>query len=236
MKEDKPDLIGSWSIKEGLDEILENSCRLMAKQGFHGTSMRDLAHATGRSLSGLYHYFRSKEDLLFIINFYGFATLNDTWKRASEGLKDPNERLYAFIYFHTSYYVEHMDEMRIMTWGTHALNLEKAKLIQKLKDRYTHAVKEVVSDAYQAAFGEEIEEKRLDRETYILFGMMNWIFSWYSTRKHGNTADLIGDIYRTFTLGISGGNDDRSDMDAMEKMAGRLFERNKTTSMWHSAG
>jgi AcrR family transcriptional regulator len=163
----------------------------MAEQGFNGTSMRDLAQETGRSLSGLYHYFRSKEDLLFLINFYGFTTLNTSWRKLVVELEEPHEKLYAFIFFHMSYFIEHMDEMRVMTWGTQVLNLEKARMIQKLKDQYTNAAKQIVQEMRRTSALDEIDDRQLSRETYLLFGMMNWTFGWYSSKKHGSVTDLI---------------------------------------------
>ena len=90
-------------MKAGLDEILRKSCALMARRGFSGTSMRDLAAETGRSLAGLYHYFRSKQDLLYLINYHGFTTLNETWARMDADFGAPAEKLYGFIFFHTRY-------------------------------------------------------------------------------------------------------------------------------------
>ncbi|MBK7205600.1 MAG: helix-turn-helix transcriptional regulator [Thermomonas sp.] len=57
------------------DDIVAECAALMAREGYHGTSMRDLARGTGRSLSGLYHHFRSKEELLYLINQRGFSSL-----------------------------------------------------------------------------------------------------------------------------------------------------------------
>ncbi len=223
-------------MTEGLDEILKKSCHLMARQGFHGTSMRDLAQATGRSLSGLYHYFRSKEDLLFLINFYGFKTLNDTWARLADTFEHPREKLYTFVYFHTAYFIEHMDEMRVMTWGTHELHLEKATVIQKLKDRYTAAARGIVRDVYQADKRMDLDERRSWRETYLLFGMMNWMFSWYSAKDHGGVSDLVGDIYRTFVSGISGNGRDQIDIERLKSVVGKSFRENKAASMWATTG
>jgi AcrR family transcriptional regulator len=207
----------------------------MAKQGFNGTSMRDLASETGRSLSGLYHYFRSKEDLLFLINFYGFTTLNASWRKLVGMLEQPHEKLYAFIFFHMSYFVEHMDEMRVMTWGTHVLHLEKARMIQKLKDQYTNAAEEIVRELHEARGRETTDQQQLSRETYLLFGMMNWTFGWYSPRKHGKVTDLINDIFQTFVSGISGGQFEHDDMEGTRRVVSDLFHQNKTSSMWAPA-
>jgi len=219
-------------MKAGLDDILGKSCALMARRGFHGTSMRDLAAETGRSLAGLYHYFRSKEDLLFLINYHGFTTLNETWARMDSDFLHPAEKLYGFIFFHTRYFAEHIDEMRVMTWGTQELPMERAKEIEKLKARYTGSARDVVGGYYTHSTGEAMEDRRLERETYILFGMMNWIFGWYSPRKHGNVGDLIGDIYRTFIHGFANSDEKRTDLAGIDASVERWFRTNRSARMW----
>src|ERR1019366_6289584 len=50
-----------------LGEILDHATEVFCVKGYEGSSMRDLSRATGMSLAGLYHYFQSKERLLFLI-------------------------------------------------------------------------------------------------------------------------------------------------------------------------
>jgi len=45
------------------ERILENAVRIFSAQGFHGTSMRDIATASGCSLPTLYYHYNSKSDL-----------------------------------------------------------------------------------------------------------------------------------------------------------------------------
>ncbi|HLN16145.1 MAG TPA: helix-turn-helix domain-containing protein [Acidimicrobiales bacterium] len=47
--------------------ILDTALSLMAQRGVDGTSMRDLAQATGLNVASLYHYFPSKKDLLVAV-------------------------------------------------------------------------------------------------------------------------------------------------------------------------
>lgn len=218
-------------IGSGLDGILDESCALMAQKGFHGTTMRDLSAKTGRSLAGLYHYFRSKEDLLFLINYHGFRTLNETWEHTDKEFGDPKEKLYAFIYLHTRYFSEHIDAMRVMTWGTQSLSLENAKVIEQLKNKYTRAARQVVCQVYSSGNAQS-EKTQLERETYILFGMMNWLFSWYSPKKHGDVRQLIADIYRTFVYGQGQGDTSSSELDRMDRSVTRWFEDNCAKSLW----
>ena len=45
-------------------EILERGAELFAARGFAATSMQDIADALGSSRPALYHYFRSKDEIL----------------------------------------------------------------------------------------------------------------------------------------------------------------------------
>lgn len=197
------DPIAGWTMTEGLEEILETSSGLMAKRGFHGTSMRDLAQETGRSLSGLYHYFRNKEDLVYLINVTGFRTLLERWEHVETKLTEPRARLYAFIFVHVSYFVEHMNEMRVMTWGTQVLGVERARTIQSLKDRYTAVASSIVLAVRETSGDRPMAEKQVSREMYLLFGMMNWMPRWYSTREFGTPGELVDDIYHSYLEGIT---------------------------------
>ncbi|VAV91582.1 hypothetical protein MNBD_ALPHA02-2543 [hydrothermal vent metagenome] len=185
----------------GLDEILDKSAQLMARLGYHGTSMRDLAGVTGRSLSGLYHYFSDKEELLFLINQRGFTSLlamtNDLLARDMT----PAERLARLIGNHVSYFIDHLSEMRIMTSGGMEMNDERSRILRELKQEYTRLARKIVGDYMRAESGADYAENILSRKTFLLYGMMNWIFGWYSAGEHGTAQQVSEDIFRTFTKG-----------------------------------
>lgn len=183
-----------------LDKILERSARLMAHRGYHGTSMRDLAEVTGRSLSGLYHYFEGKEDLLYLINRQGFTSLLDMAQGLDGG---PDEKLKSLITRHIEYFADHLEEMRVMMFGTLDLSKDRGLEISQLKEAYRQNVQKIVGDYIADVRGQRLGEAELTRKTYLLFGMMNWIFGWYSSGDHGSPQDLADDIYRTFSEGCA---------------------------------
>ena len=188
-----------------LDEILIRSARLMAHRGYHGTSMRDLAEVTGRSLSGLYHYFEGKEDLLYLINKRGFSSLLDLAEDLREAGFGPTEMLKGLINRHIGFFVDHLDEMRVMMFGTLELSKDRGREINRLKEVYRQNVQEIVQAYIAEARGSGLSEVELARKTYLLFGMMNWMFGWYSSGAHGTPEDLADDIFRTFTEGCAAG-------------------------------
>ena len=188
----------------GLDEILDESASLMARLGYHGTSMRDLAHVTGRSLSGLYHYFSNKEELLFLINQRGFTSLLEM----SQGLLvqsiTPQERLLRLIHNHVSYFIDHLSEMRIMTSGTMEMNEQRSRIVWGLKQDYTNLARQIVGDYINSQSNPNPPDNIITRKTFLLYGMMNWIFGWYSAKNHGTAQQVANDIFNTFTKGCCG--------------------------------
>ena len=73
-------------------ETIEDAAReLFIKQGFHATSMRDIAKGAGVSLGNLYNYYETK-DAIFesIINQY-LKVIDDKLKQIFSGIEEPLE-------------------------------------------------------------------------------------------------------------------------------------------------
>ncbi len=76
--------------------ILDTALRLMAQRGMTGTSMRDLATATGLNVASLYHYFPSKRDLLVaVLEERGYLDDLTVGPGGGPGTGDELERLLA---------------------------------------------------------------------------------------------------------------------------------------------
>ena len=190
-------------MKNGLDHILEKSSKLIAARGYHGTSMRSLAKATDRSLAGLYHYFNNKEEVLYLINHNGFSYLLTAAQTTDkEDNLSAENKLRSFISNHVFYFSNHIDEMKVMMSGTQPLDQKRGGAIRKLKNEYTEVAQNIVKGFVASKGRHKLAKTELERKTFLLFGMMNWIFGWYSRQEHGATEELTQDIFKTFTRGI----------------------------------
>src|SRR5881628_88759 len=80
---------------ERLEHLLARAATVFADKGYHCTTMRDLAAASGMSLAGMYYYVRGKEDLLCLIQERCFTKVfaGAAQALARLGDADPGERL-----------------------------------------------------------------------------------------------------------------------------------------------
>ena len=85
---------------EKLQHILKTSAKIFAEKGFHRTSVRDISRATKMSLAGLYYYFTTKEELLYMIQERCFVTLLQRWESAATPAIDVRTRIRIFAENH----------------------------------------------------------------------------------------------------------------------------------------
>jgi len=175
---------------ERLDHLLARAARIFADQGYHSTTMRDLAAASGMSLAGMYYYVRGKEDLLALIQERCFARVLEGAEREVATATDPVERLQAFIRHHVTFFAQHMAEMKV-------LSHEPARGVSAIKRRYVDLLEALLKDAAP-------DETAVDRSAaaYILFGMMNWIYNWYDPAGEIDPCRLADLIARIFLGGF----------------------------------
>ena len=184
---------------DGKLEILTAAARAFAEHGYHGMSMRDLARATGRAPATLYNYFDSKEELLYTLQRESFDELIASAEKALEGVEDPDARLRAFVTSHVRYFTTNPDVMRVLVHEASALPPQHRGDIRARKQRYFDLGHDTVRALVANANLDPIE---VERRTYSLFGMLNWMWGWYEADRHGSPETVADTIVRMARGGL----------------------------------
>ena len=183
-----------------LELILRSAARIFAEKSYHSTSMRDISRATRVSLAGLYHYCKSKEELLFLIQDHCFGRVLERLEERITGIKDPFEKLRIFIDNHLSFFAANMAEMKVLSHEAESLAGDLHKDVSSKKDRYAKLARKILREIQE----QEQTSVRIDLTvaTYALFGMMNWIYNWYDPRGKLSVNQLVDNITRLFLAGF----------------------------------
>ena len=199
-------------LRDQRRKILLAAARFIAEQGYHGMSMRALAKATGRSLATAYNYFSSKEEILFALQKEAFETLIAATRQALSGVVPSDARLYILILHHVTYFSKNSDVMRVLVHEAGSLPPEKRLVIRRLKEQYFEIGRRILHELLErggtvagASRMPPQDAAELDRITYSLFGMLNWIYGWHDPRAHGGPQELARSIYRLMMRGILDG-------------------------------
>jgi len=176
-----------------MGEILDHATAVFCDKGYEGASMRDLSRASGMSLAGLYYYFESKERLLYLIQKHTFTTILETLKQRLEGIADPEQRIRIFILNHLEYFMANQRGLKVLSHEDEALKNGFGSEISGIKREYYRLCLGLLED-FKRAQGRAFNPRTA---VMSLFGMINWIYTWYNPRVDGNAEDLarqMGDI------------------------------------------
>lgn len=182
-----------------LEHILRTSARIFAEKSYHSTSMRDIARASGVSLAGLYHYCKSKEELLFLIQDHCFGRLLERLEERTEGVDDPLMKLHILIDNHLSFFAANMSEMKVLSHEAESLEGDMHQHVSAKKERYARRARKILREIQDERSQPPVD---LTVATYALFGMMNWIYNWYDPRGKLSVKQLIDNITRLFLNGF----------------------------------
>lgn len=190
----------SRAYDEKLARILQSAAASFADKGYHDTSIRDISKATGVSLSGLYYYFRSKEELLFLIMDHCFGTVLEDARVLLAEEKEPERRLRLFIENHLRYFASNMKEMKVLSHEATSLTGEYLRLVNARKRQYTDLCIQILTELSPAQSPLDARQAAL-----FLFGMMNWIYNWYRPERDVPVAELAENMSQLFLHGFSSG-------------------------------
>lgn len=177
-----------------LARVLHHASKIFWEKGYEGASMRDLSRACGMSLAGLYHYFESKEELLYLIQKHAFQTIIENARKRLKQSADPEERLRLFIENHLEYFLANKEAMKVLTHEDETLKNGRGTEIRAIKREYYRICFDLLEDLRR--------EHDLDFSSRLavmsLFGMINWIYTWHNPRVDADAGELaqqMGDIF-----------------------------------------
>jgi AcrR family transcriptional regulator len=158
--------------------LLREAAHLFRKQGFAGTSTRELASAVGLQSASLYHYMESKEDLLYAICVSGNELMIEAVTKAIEG-REPIEALHAAIRAHLTTAIENRDVYLTTLAEVKSLSPRRRREVQKTRQSYAEVLAGVVERAQKA--GEIRTDISADNLMLVLRNLLSWTLFWFRT-------------------------------------------------------
>jgi len=176
--------------------IQRMAAKVFADIGFDRASMSQLSKECGISKAAIYHYYDSKNDLLFDILETHLRLLRDRVGAVSSDGKSPEEYLRAVILEILLAYRGADDHHRVQTAAMGVLGAER----QMILTNYQRTLVQQVSAAVKSLAPDHVaqDKKQLRAVTMSLFGMLNWFYMWNTERGIENReqyAKLVGDLF-----------------------------------------
>ena len=185
------------------EDVVKAASRLFAAQGYHGTSMRDLAREVGVLGSSLYSHIDSKEDLLVEVVEIGAALFQTAAAEAVAQGGDGTQLLTALVRGHIDVVVDHLDEARTFLYEANALDAKHRQRVVAARDEY------------EAVFRAALEKGRRDGSfrtdtnpklsSILILSVLNALERWYRPGGSLGRRAMANAVIEFATRGIGSG-------------------------------
>ena len=154
--------------------ILACAAQLFAQRGYVGTSMNQVAEAAGLSKATLYHYCRDKHSLLVSIAEDHVGRLLAVVDEVSAQRLPAEARLRELIRRFVAEYADAQHAHRVLTEDVKFLRPDEQQRVLDIERQVVAGIAAAV-----AALRPELKRAALAKPlTMLLFGMINWMFTW----------------------------------------------------------
>ncbi len=158
------------------EAILHGAASIFARDGYDRASMARLASEMGVSKALLYHYYTSKEALLYDIIESHLQELVEAVESADDARLPPEARLERLVTALLEAYRDADDEHRVQLSGMRLLPEAEQNALKELERQLVRLFAGIIHDLNPGAFG---ETQLLKPVTMSLFGMLNWFYMWF---------------------------------------------------------
>ena len=179
------------------EQITETAAKLFRKNGYIGTTMRDLAAELGIEAASIYHHVKSKEELLETICFdmankfiLNAKEINDIYFNAEEKL-----RLAIKLHIETITLNQNQSAVFLQEWrNLSEPNLSKFKM---LRDQYENQFTTIIIDGENEDIFDFVDKKFA---VLSILSTINFVNEWYNPEGKMNAAE-IAEKLSNFILG-----------------------------------
>lgn len=179
-------------------QLLRASARLFREKGYDGTSVRDIAQATGMQSGSWVYHFATKQDILAAVMDEGLVDALVRIEAIAAQALPPREKFAQLVRAHLETLLgPGQDFIPVVLYEWRSLAPTARRRIKVLLKRYEHTWSKVIAALQQN--GDWPGGTKID--ALLLFGALNWITRWYDDRRALDLDALTGECIRFFLRG-----------------------------------
>lgn len=178
-----------------VDEICRNAAELFSSKGYMNTTLADVANSVQMSKGGIFHYFSTKEELLFLILCRYMDKTLVALRAKLTSKASPQQKIISFVHHHIGHYRDNFNASRLILHEIENLPSDYLDIIESKEREYTDILIEAIEELLSA---NRKSAKRAKIAAYSLIGMCNWPYMWYDPTGPVGPEELADEICDIF--------------------------------------
>ena len=184
----------------GRRRVLDAAAELFVTQGYAGTTIRQIAAATGIKAGSIYHHFDSKEALFVAVLNDGIIVMLDAFDSTNSRLTDTDSstaQVLAHVRAHLSAVFENGPYTTAHVTSFFSAPAKVRGQVVPQRDNYEERWNDLLERIFPSVAVKDLHLHRL-----ILFGAMNATAEWFDPNGTLSLDQLASTISRQFLNGV----------------------------------
>jgi AcrR family transcriptional regulator len=183
---------------EKKEQLYDIALKLFVDSGYDSTPMSLIAKRAGLSKAGLYHYFNSKEELLFLMHEYYLERDFIPIIEAAEKIPDPQKRI-AYCLRNYTKIIAHSEGPRVFIQEIKKLRPQHRKRINQIWRRAFNVIRDAISEMEIAR---RIKKTDHTFASFAAVGMCSWLLYWFDYSRKESAEEVAETFCDIFFKGI----------------------------------
>jgi TetR/AcrR family transcriptional regulator, cholesterol catabolism regulator len=159
------------------ERIMHEAAMLFGRSGYDASSLNDLAAEVGISKAGLYHYFKTKQDVYDAIIIEALRAMFAHVSEAVERVAEPREKLLAFMTAHAEFFERNYWAFRCMLVSFSGMSSPEPRHdAVVLRERYELVLRAIIADGVRLGQFRDVDPASAGRAA---LSMLNWMARWF---------------------------------------------------------
>jgi AcrR family transcriptional regulator len=190
--------------EETVNRIIQAALELFVRNGYHGTSIRDITRKVGVTKGALYAHFNSKDELLIrIIEEFEIRFIDELIRSVSEFPGNALAKFQHAIGFTSQFAAQNQDLCVFLTFLTTELNadVDFEPALKKIYRTYQKFISQLVRQGIQQGLFKEELDPDLTGLSFVAVhdGMLH---QWVLNRNHIDVENFVTNFQKIFLHGL----------------------------------
>ena len=182
-----------------LEEIIAAAAKVFQTKGYHAATVQDIADAVGILKGSLYHYVKSKEDLLYLIVKEPIARIYERMTEIVASELPAGEKLRGAILAHLEAFDRHSPHLFVYLHEREEMKRRFREQFKLSPKQYERCWQQILREGVKS--GEFRPDFDVQVVSYGLLGMLNWLYKWYDPRGRLGVREVADQLS---TLALAG--------------------------------
>ncbi len=178
--------------------LLREAAGAFAARGYHATSLDEVAASLGVTKAALYHYVRSKQEILFECHMRAMDLGDQALEHARAQPGSAFDRVVALARRYVELITGAMGRMAVLS-EFDALDDASKEIVAARRDRWDRAMREMIAEGVVDGSIRPVDAKLA---VFYLMGAINWMSRWYRPEGDASGARIAATFSELFAEGI----------------------------------